>query len=70
MKQRLKFSLPTLLALLVVTGTPAFGEAPKVEDILARYAEALGGAELRKLQTLKVNGTFNFNGIKLIMQFF
>ncbi len=55
---------PVLIAcLLVLITVPALAESPSVEDILARYAEARGGSELAEAKTLKLTGSFNFNGI-------
>ncbi len=55
--------LTILAACAAVLAVPAAGQSPAVEDILARHAEALGGAELAKVKTLKLTGSFNFNGI-------
>ncbi|MEM7351448.1 MAG: hypothetical protein AAF657_11620 [Acidobacteriota bacterium] len=63
MKRQLGIFLQAALGTLLLAVTPAVGETMPVGDILARHTEALGGAELEKVQTLKVTGTFNFNGI-------
>ena len=49
-----------VVCLLLIAAVSAFAEGPSVENILARYAEARGGAEAK---TLKLTGSFNFNGI-------
>ncbi len=69
MMRKLTGSIPCSLsrlctvALLLAAALPAAGETLAVEDLLTRHTEALGGAELAKLETLEVTGSFNFNGI-------
>ena len=42
---------------------PGGAQAPAVGDVLARHAEARGGAELRKVTSMKLTGSFSFNGV-------
>ncbi len=52
------------LALCAALALPTLaGDKPPVAGVLARHAEALGGAERAAVQSMKVTGSFNFNGI-------
>ncbi len=55
--------LATAAAVLLAVAVPAAGESPTIEDLLAHHAQALGGAERAAVKTLKLTGSFNFNGI-------
>ena len=56
-------SLVWAAVLPLAAAVPAAGETPAIEDLLARHAQAVGGAERAKVATLKVTGSYNFNGI-------
>ncbi len=42
---------------------PTVAEPPSVDEVLARYAQARGGKALAEAQSMKLTGSFNFNGI-------
>ncbi len=52
-----------VLCLAFALPAAAAAETPALAEILARHAEARGGAALAAAKTLKVTGSFNFNGI-------
>ncbi len=52
-----------LCAAIALPAATAAGETPPIAEILARHAEALGGADRAAIGSMKVLGSFNFNGI-------
>ena len=63
-----EFRVATILLVtgLAALSAPAGGQPSAVhpvDEILARHARAVGAVELAKTKSLKVSGTFNFNGI-------
>ena len=63
MRRRFASSVACAVAIPIAAAASAADRPPAVEEILARHVEALGGAQLRDLRSLKVTGTFSFNGI-------
>lgn len=63
MTRRSTVCLARAAAILLAAAAPASAQTQAVEDILARHLEALGGAERARVQSMKVTGSFNFNGI-------
>ncbi len=62
MRREIMLSCLAAVSLLAATAAGA-EENPEVDEILARHAEAMGGADSMRVQSLKIIGTFNFNGI-------
>jgi outer membrane lipoprotein-sorting protein len=57
MNKRLCISVPVYLALLSLAVAPTVAQTPSVDDIVAKYLAARGGADkLRAVQTVKMTG--------------